>query len=468
MENESYNKDILMQGIARIVGGALSFLSVFVLTYLFSEEILGKYNLVLTTINVITSISTLWLTQSILRFYKDKNQIGSLLVLALVCSFLSLILFNIYALTTATSSSIWAYLYIFVLVAYNFLDAILRKGRRLIYYVILELLFSVGRLFPMVILVKITNDYNSIFTSQFLIIVLFLIVLVIKENGIFKTTSYKLDKSELLKFVRYGVPLVGLAVSNWFLTSSDRYIIRFMGDDVQVGIYSTNYSLGNSIYMMFALILINAMHPVIISLWEKNKNESIKAVSKTLYLYLLFMTPLVFYGTLKSKVLLSLFKGISYSNHYSIFIWTVLGIYIYGISMILHKYFECIQKTNIILYLNIIAAGLNILLNLILIPLFGFEIAALTTFISYLLYAFLVWLISHKHFPISIPFSKIILVLLSVVVFYVADFFIIQSESVLVFLLEGLIYVVYTLIIYQIFRIYNIKLLLRKKLGKNR
>lgn len=219
---------------------------------------------------------------------------------------------------------------------------------------------------------------------------------------------------------------------------------------------------------MFALILINAMHPVIISLWEKNKNESIKAVSKTLYLYLLFMTPLVFYGTLKSKVLLSLFKGISYSNHYSIFIWTVLGIYIYGISMILHKYFECIQKTNIILYLNIIAAGLNILLNLILIPLFGFEIAALTTFISYLLYAFLVWLISHKHFPISIPFSKIILVLLSVVVFYVADFFIIQSESVLVFLLEGLIYVVYTLIIYQIFRIYNIKLLLRKKLGKNR
>ena len=457
-----------MQGIARIVGGALSFLSVFVLTYLFSEEILGKYNLVLTTINVITSISTLWLTQSILRFYKDKNQIGSLLVLALVCSFLSLILFNIYALTTATSSSIWAYLYIFVLVAYNFLDAILRKGRRLIYYVILELLFSVGRLFPMVILVKITNDYNSIFTSQFLIIVLFLIVLVIKENGIFKTTSYKLDKSELLKFVRYGVPLVGLAVSNWFLTSSDRYIIRFMGDDVQVGIYSTNYSLGNSIYMMFALILINAMHPVIISLWEKNKNESIKAVSKTLYLYLLFMTPLVFYGTLKSKVLLSLFKGISYSNHYSIFIWTVLGIYIYGISMILHKYFECIQKTNIILYLNIIAAGLNILLNLILIPLFGFEIAALTTFISYLLYAFLVWLISHKHFPISIPFSKIILVLLSVVVFYVADFFIIQSESVLVFLLEGLIYVVYTLIIYQIFRIYNIKLLLRKKLGKNR
>ena len=300
MENKGYSKDIIMQGIARISGGLLSFFAVFILTYLFDEDTLGKYNLVLTTINVITSICTLWLSQSILRYYQEKKQIGTLLVLTTVCVFISLVFFESYILITSTSRSVWAYFYVVTLVLYNIFDAIFRKGRRLAYYVGLELLLSIGRLFPMVVLARITHDFNTIFLSQFITVGIFLLGMILREKETLLHTEYKVRKDDLQKYLRFGLPLVGLSISNWFLTSSDRYVIKFLGNDAQVGIYSTNYSLGNSIYMMFSLILVNAMHPIIMNLWEKNHQESINVVSNTIDLYLIFMSPLVFYGCLKS------------------------------------------------------------------------------------------------------------------------------------------------------------------------
>ena len=46
MKNK-YAKDVGMQAIARIGGGLISFISVFILTYLFDESQIGQYNLIL-------------------------------------------------------------------------------------------------------------------------------------------------------------------------------------------------------------------------------------------------------------------------------------------------------------------------------------------------------------------------------------------------------------------------------------
>ena len=460
--NRSYGKDIIMQGVARVVGGMVSFFAVFVLTYLFDEDILGQYNLVLTTINIITSICTLWLSQSILRYYQDKEQIGSILVLTLLCALLSLVLFDSYLFLTGIHRNVWAYLYVIVLVFYNILDAVFRKRRRLLYYVELELLLAIGRLFPMLYLANYTNDYNSIFLSQFVTVIIFMIYVFIREKRVLFHSNYIVKKGELNKYLRFGLPLVGLSVSNWFLTSSDRYIIKILGDDAQVGIYSTNYSLGNSIYMMFSLILVNAMHPIIINLWEKDHDETVRTVSETMDLYLVMMSPLVFYGILKSRILLSMFKGNSYSAHSSVFVWTALGIFLYGIALLMHKYFECEQRTNYILFMNLISALFNIVLNLLMIPAFGFEIAAFTTFLSYLLYIFMVWFRTHRFFPVSIDKKKTMKIILSILLFWGIDNVFVKTESVLFFFVEGFLYVVYTVAFFQVFHVVDIRIIVKR------
>lgn len=455
MTKGSYGKDVIMQGAARVIGGILSFVSIFAFTYLFNEEIIGEYNLVLSTIQIITSITTLWLSQSVLRYYNNDKNLGSIILLTFFSALVSLPAYIIYVFLSDISFNIWAFLFVIITVFYNVFDALFRKRRKLIEYVGLEVFLAFGRIIPMIFIAIVYDDYNSVFFSQFIVMTIYFFVLLIKNKSAIIHTHYYFNKSEFFQYLRYGMPLVGLSISNWFLTTSDRYIIKLLGNNEEVGIYSTNHNLGNSIYMMFALILVNAMHPIIMNLWEKDSNEAMRTVSETLNHYLIFMSPLVFYGCLKGKILLSLFKGTSYATHSTIFVWTSLGIFIYGASLLYHKYYECIQQTQQILYMNIATAVFNIFMNFIMILLWGFEAAAFTTFLSYVLYVFIVRIRTHKVFKIRLNILNCIKISVCLILFYIFDYFFVHQESVLSFFVEGFIFVIYTILCYKIFKVFD-------------
>lgn len=344
-----------------------------------------------------------------------------------------------------------------MLVLYNVFDAIFRRARRLKSYVLLELLLAVARVFPMIIIGKITKDYNSIFASQCIVLFIFFAVLIVKNKSALLNAKYKVSRTMLNQYLHFGVPLMGLAISNWFLTTSDRYIIKFFGNNADVGIYSTNYSLANSIYMMFSLIVINAFHPIIMKEWGKSKENTLKLVSNTIDLYLMLMVPLTFYGCLKANLLLSLFKGDLYASHSWIFSWTALGIFFYGLSLLLHKYYELTERTKMILVINLIAAVSNIIMNFLMIPRFGFGIAAFTTFVSYIIYIVIVRMLTRTSFKLRINIRKAFVVIVCALVFFIADYFLVKTDSILSFFIEGFIYVVYTAIIYQIFKVIDLR-----------
>ena len=451
-----------MQAFARVVGGVLSFLAIFVMTYLFDEREIGEYNLVLSTVNIIASLGTLWLSQSILRFYTEKRDLGAVIILTGLSSIISILVYYLFNLCIKQTVSIWPFAYILLLVLYNVFDAAFRRERKLRSYVLMELLLAVGRIFPMVFLSKITGDYNSIFASQCIVVFLFFIILIIYHLNEWKNITFWIKKEMLVQYIHFGVPLMGLAISNWFLTTSDRYIIKFFGNSEQVGIYSTNYSLANSIYMMFSLIVVNAFHPIIMKEWIKSKENTLKLVSSTIELYLLLMVPLTVYGCLKSDILLGLFKGNLYADHFSVFNWTAIGIFFYGISLLFHKYYELTEKTNRILFINIIAALFNIALNFLLIPKMGFEIAAFTTFLAYILYIVIVRILTHKDFNIRINLKHLLLIVSIAAIFCVIDKVCINNKSVAFFFVEGAVYVIYTLIAYQILKLIDLRKLITK------
>lgn len=457
METRNYNIDILAQGVARIVGGFLSFFSIFILTYLFNESELGEYNLILSTVNIVASLGTLWLSQSILRFYEEKRDLGPILILTTVSTVICVLAYGILNIFLKQTKSPWVFAYIVILVLYNIFDAAFRRARKLRNYVLMELFLAISRVFPMVVFGIITKDYNSIFSSQCIVIFAFFVFIFIKNGDSLRQISFKVNINMLKKYLKFGVPLMGLSVSNWFLTTSDRFVIKYFGDNAQVGIYSTNYSLANSIYMMFALIVINAFHPIIMKQWEYDKQKTLKLVSHTIDMYFILMIPLTFYGCLKSNVLLTLFEGDLYASHNWIFNWTAIGIFFYGLSLLYHKYYELIEKTNMILVINFIAAVANLALNFILIPILGFDIASFTTFISYIIYIIIVRSCTYKCFKLSINYRKLFVGIISAMVFYIVDRIFVKNDSIFMFFVEGCIYVFYTLFVYHLTKVLNIK-----------
>jgi O-antigen/teichoic acid export membrane protein len=460
MENK-YINDVFIQGIARIAGGVISFVSIFILTYLFDESAIGEYNLILSYINLFVSIFTLWLSQSILRYYEDDSQFNTVISFMLLVSIFSTILLFFVSNLLSQGLSIHVYIYLFIMVFYNIFDAYFRRKRELLNYLGLELSLSLGRIFPMIILAIITHDYNVIFISQYVILTIYITLFTIKKR-LLKNFRFNLDMKLLRQYLRFGLPLLGLSISNWVLISSDLYIIKYYTNNENVGIYSTNYSLGNSIYMIFSLILINAFHPIIMKMWDKSKVETELLVSNVVNYYLLFMLPLVFYGCYKSETLLGLFKGSSYSDNNEIFIWTTLGIFVYGLSLLYHKYFELIQKTGYILVFNLIAAIVNVILNVVLIPILGFSVAAFATFLSYLVYLCLVILSTYKHFRINFSWLNVIIIISSIIIFVFCERFIVSEDNMVTFIIEGVIYVSYTICLYQLFKLVDVKPILLK------
>lgn len=456
-KSRNYNIDVIMQGIARVLGGVFSFFSVFILTYLFNESEIGEYNLILSIVSIIASLGTLWLSQSVLRFFDEKKDAGSVFVLIGISTMICLLIYGIVNFFLKQTNNLWVFAYVVMLVFYNVFDAIFRRSRRLLSYVALELLLAISRVFPMIVLAKVTKSYNSIFASQCIVLFIFFVIMLFAHLDDIRGLKIYVNIDMLHEYLKFGVPLLGLAISNWFLTTSDRYVIKYFGENAQVGIYSTNYSLANSIYMMFSLIIVNAFHPIIMKEWDRDKTKTLNLVSHAIDLYFMLMIPLTFYGCLKSRVLLSMFKGDLYASHSDIFIWTAIGIFFYGLSLLLHKYYELTQKTKMILLINLIAAVINVILNIILIPILGFEIAAFTTFLAYIIYILIVRILTYKVFPLEIKKKNCVIILSSLLLFYILDLVIVKNDSVLGFLVEGAIYVIYTIFVYQITNIVDLK-----------
>ncbi len=459
-DNKRYGKDILMQMIARVCSGLLSFVAVIVLTYCFSEQDIGRYNLMLSAVNIATSVTTLWLSQSILRFYEQEENDSFILFASLVAVLFSLGF--VFVFSFFFEITIWAFVYCFVLVIYNILDAIFRKTRSLGKYVALEIVFSFGRLFPMVLVAYYTKRFDAVFISQSILLLLFILCTLI-FNRKQRIKLGKINYSLFGKYMRYGLPLVGLSVSSWLLTSAAQYVISFYENETSVGIYSTVASLSHSIYSMFTLVIVSAFQPIIVNQWNKDEHEVVPLISKTVDYNIMLVVPLVFYGCLKSPDLLSVFKGDVYAEYYSIFIWTAIGSAVSGISLLYHKYYELRQNTKWILIFNFISAVINIILNIILVPIFGFEIAAFVTFISSCVYFLIVRIATFKVFPVKFSFKVAFVVFVSCVVFYFLDRMIVRDNSFWIFLLEGCIYVLYTSLIYVITGLVNIKSIVCKK-----
>ncbi|VTS27239.1 exopolysaccharide biosynthesis protein [Streptococcus pseudoporcinus] len=459
----NHKKDLIVHTFVRILGGLIAFISVFLLTYIFPATEIGKYNLILSSINISMSLGTLWLTQSILRYYHVDKNLGFIISLSIYSLITSVVFYIIFAFIFKQEINFWILTYIVIFGIYSIGDSFFRSSNKIYYYMFLELAISIGKIFPMYFLAITFKSINAIFASQILLVSLLLLYLIIRNFKRISNFNYRVDWIEFKKYLKFGFPLVGLTISNWVLSASDRYIISFLGNNSQVGIYSTNYLLANSIYMMFSLIVLGAFHPMIMREWHISKESTEKLVNQSLDIYLGLMIPLSFYGILKSHILLSLFKGVSYSHYSIIFNWTVLGIFLYGLSMLFHKYFELIQKTSLILYFNMISAVINVILNFILIPYFGFQIAAIATFLSYLTYIILVYLRTRKHFKLKFN-SYHLLVHLSFNFFYfVLDKILINNDSLICFFAEGIIYIASVILIYQFTNMFKITNWIRKK-----
>lgn len=396
LNNSGFVKDLSWYLLGTLIPMGIGFIKTPVFTRYFTPEEFGYLGLITITFSYISVFLYSWLSGCLWRYYnayKEKKELKSLysnlffifagassllLIVSVVWYFLaeSLIVKQLIIL------SFGQYLIREIIGLYLIVARL--EGKALKYNII----HSLRAIISFLVLYVMAFGYHfriaSMLTSTIVVDVIALIfLLVTNKEGI--AISVKNFSSPLLNILmKFGS--VGLISNFCFLlvSSSDRYIIALFTDMASVGIYNQVYSISQLSVVALVTVYFNTINPKLNKELEINFQQADNLLSRYLYAFLLGGLPVITLLSLFSKEIAVILLGEEFRSGYSIMPYVFVSAFLYGLFMFVEIKFKFADKLQNIAIGVIIASVLNIGLNFILIPLYGYKWAAITTLVAYL------------------------------------------------------------------------------------
>lgn len=428
-------EDTLQYAPALIIPALLNVVAVMLYTRIFSPQEYGVYTLIINTVNLVSSIFSQWIMQSTQKYRPQYIKDGivekfnsHLLLLLIIITIILLIgsiiiLFPINLLFENMSNLIYfsAISLIFMQILYNIGIVIFQSDLKASKFRSYQLLNGILKFFiSIAIIFFIYKNIISIIWATVLSFAL-LIYPLYKENGLLKKPSiFHVNYQEFIDFCscifRYGLPMMGWFLSNSLLGLVDRYMISIFRGSEEVGIYVANYSLVTVGLNLICGPMLTAAHPVIMNInYNSRENYSMiqDIIKKFSRLFLLITIPLATYIIVFRNEITRILLGPSFREGSIIIPFLIIGFLLWNFSMYGHKAHEITGNTKSMLFYVLISVGINILLNIILIPYFGYVGAAIASLISYASYPVFIYFTSKKLIKWIIPWKSIGNILIS-------------------------------------------------------
>lgn len=180
-----------------------------------------------------------------------------------------------------------------------------------------------------------------------------------------------------------AVPLIPHYLSAVILGSADRIMIADIISESAAGIYSLGYAV-SQIMAIFNTSLLQSLEPWI---YKKIKDNDIRPLENVAYFSMALIALLNILFIAFAPEIVALFAPAAYYDA----IWIIPPVAMSVYFTFLYGFFGCFEfyfrKTYFISLATILGAGLNILLNYILLDPFGYWAAGYTTLLCYMIFA---------------------------------------------------------------------------------
>ncbi|MBR9703237.1 flippase [Candidatus Woesearchaeota archaeon] len=196
------------------------------------------------------------------------------------------------------------------------------------------------------------------------------------------STKTKLTKIGIKKLFRFGLPMMFAGMASLILSFSDTFLLTLLSTLEEVGLYQVAQPTAN-LLLFIPVVLSIVMFPIIAELWAKKKKGLIEAAAADLYAYaFLAMCPLIIGFVAFRKIIINLLFGAKYLAGSDILLVLAFSVFFLVLNAINTALISGIGKPKIITISIISGAILNIILNLLLIPLYGGLGVAIATLVS--------------------------------------------------------------------------------------
>ncbi len=388
--------------------GLISFITIPLIVTYYGVEGYGSFSLVQNVILVLISFGGGWLNQCVLRFNNYSTNFKFLIFQLFFFTFfpLSLLCFgiltymnvgiaiSIVGTLTMFLGSLVALSIVFYQSKFNARKSFYFDFVRIVVFIVMMLTFH----FILIDTPTLLRLTLSFFISYLISFVLLLRVdfkfFKISVNLFVKKYSkgyFLLLFKENIYLFHYGWPLAFWFTISSLLNVSDRYIIDYYLTDKDVGTYSAIYDmLYKGITLLYAPILV-AGFPIMTQKYNSGDKKGAMQFLKKL----IFFETLIFLGIIVIAYFLRDFfikkiVGIEVTEQsLELVLPIIFGAFIWQLAMLAHKPLEFELKTKTMLLFSIMALFVNVVLNFVFIPKYGFVFASYSTLVCALVYLLL-------------------------------------------------------------------------------
>lgn len=217
--------------------------------------------------------------------------------------------------------------------------------------------------------------------------------------------SFGLNISLIFPLVRIGLPSIFGLFAFLVIDYADRQMIERISGLSALGIYSVGYSFG--MVIVIAMTAFSVAWPPFFMSYVNKQHEARQVFARVLTYYLLgFGTLTVFFFFIAQPVTFILTAPAFHET------WTVVGLIaasyaLKGCYLIILPGIYFANKLYFQSAIEWVVALINIGLNLLLIPVYGFVGAALATFISYFCLSALAWAIARHYLAVDYQWRRL-------------------------------------------------------------
>jgi O-antigen/teichoic acid export membrane protein len=398
-------------------------LSWFIIT-IFSARFLpiadfGKFVIYNTTINLLTTFSTTFVSNSVLRLYPQYKKT------IILDNFLSNMFYYIILSTAVIIILIVSFSYqfpvfikkilpfklsfliipIIIINIYNYFLSIYRASGKILLYSFFNFWQLIGSFCLGFIFYRLNgNDSSEFYFGYMTSLILFAPIVYFKfKEVIVKLFDYNLTITFARELFNYGIPILIIGTSSLLLSNIDRYFIIYLLDLNESTLYSASYTISEqSILVITGLISITSV-PYLFNIFESNGVEMAKNFQEKILKFYLFLTiPVVVVLSFYYNEILFYLLSNKYQKGFYILPYISLGAFFIGLSNVFSDVFTLMKKTKILMLSYFVSLITNVILNYFLINKFGILGAAIATLLSYSVLLILTYIYSRKLIKLNI------------------------------------------------------------------
>lgn len=458
IDGSNFIKKFFAFSIGSWISLVLGFISAPLITRLVLPEEYGIFSMFNLVTNVFSVILILGLDQSFVRFYYEEQSesrptllrycLRLPLVLTIIISLVSLVFWkklSIMLFDEETFIGMFLTIICSIIMLFNRYALLVvrmqQKGKLFSY---LQILQKVGYIILTLVfyLMSLRGFYILAAATTFSLLHVTLKAIQTERKFWFSRDAVE-TKNEYKTILRYGIPLVITFLVTWLFQSIDRIAIKKWCSYTELGIYSSAFTI-ISILNVLQTSFTTFWTPVAFERYEKDKHDLkfFEIISSIVAVIMFILANIV----ILSRDLIVMLLGYKYRSAAYIMPFLVFMPLMSTISETTVIGINFKKKPKYHLWISLVACIVNIIGNIILVPIIGGRGSAISTGLSYIIFYYMRTLISRKLYNVRYYLRRISIINISIILYALYATFVSFSY---VYVLWGVINIIIILLLYK-------------------